>query len=58
MAKRKTVEVLNLRLKDLMDTNALFGGKVVVVGGDFRQTLPAVRYGKREDFICPLIYYA
>ncbi|XP_070017912.1 uncharacterized protein [Nicotiana sylvestris] len=34
-----------------MDTKILFGGKVVVLGGDFRQTLPVVRSGKKEEFI-------
>ncbi|XP_016497300.1 uncharacterized protein LOC107816128 [Nicotiana tabacum] len=50
MAKRRMLEVFDLLLKDLMNTNALFGGKVVVLGGDFRQTLPVVRYGKKRRF--------
>ncbi|XP_019238957.1 PREDICTED: uncharacterized protein LOC109219012 [Nicotiana attenuata] len=51
MAKKQLIEALDLLLKDLMDTKTLFGGKVVVFGGDFRQTLPVVRSGKKEDFI-------
>ncbi|XP_070005632.1 uncharacterized protein [Nicotiana sylvestris] len=52
------LEVFDLLLKDLMNTNVLFGGKVVVLGGDFRQTLPVVRNGKKEDFINEsLLYY-
>ncbi|XP_049394612.1 uncharacterized protein LOC125858872 [Solanum stenotomum] len=42
MAKRRVIEVLDLLLKDLMNTNVLFGGKVVVLGGDFRQTLSVI----------------
>ncbi|KAF3656678.1 F-box protein SKP2A [Capsicum annuum] len=34
MAKRKTIEALDLLLKDLMDTKILFGGNIVVLGGD------------------------
>ncbi|XP_019176510.1 PREDICTED: uncharacterized protein LOC109171879 [Ipomoea nil] len=34
-----------------MDTDQIFGGKVVIFRGDFRQTLPVIRYGKKEDFI-------
>ncbi|XP_019242642.1 PREDICTED: uncharacterized protein LOC109222781, partial [Nicotiana attenuata] len=41
-----------------MDTNALFGEKVVVFGGDFRQTLPVVRSGKKEDFIQESLLYS
>nr|XP_016443959.1 PREDICTED: uncharacterized protein LOC107769265 [Nicotiana tabacum] len=52
MAKKQTVEAFDLLLRDLMETNILFGGKVVVFSGDFRQTLPVVRSGKKEDFIC------
>ncbi|KAG5580982.1 hypothetical protein H5410_051609 [Solanum commersonii] len=34
-----------------MNINTLFGGKVVVFGGDFRQTLPIVQNGSKDDFI-------
>lgn len=42
---------LDLLVKDLMETNILFGGKVIVSSGDFRQTLSVVRGGKKEDFL-------
>ncbi|KAG5596940.1 hypothetical protein H5410_038172 [Solanum commersonii] len=51
MAKKNTIEALDTLLKDLTNTKTLFGGKVVVFGGDFRQTLSVVRNGKKEDFI-------
>ncbi|XP_075104855.1 uncharacterized protein LOC142178935 [Nicotiana tabacum] len=51
MAKKEMVEALDLLLRDLMETTMLFGGKVVVFCGDFRQTLPVVRGGQREDFV-------
>nr|GLL31365.1 uncharacterized protein LOC109154751 [Ipomoea trifida] len=51
MAHRNIVESLDITLKDIMDCQDLFGGKVIVFGGDFRQTLPVVRHGKKEDFI-------
>ncbi|KAG5631104.1 hypothetical protein H5410_002821, partial [Solanum commersonii] len=34
-----------------METSTLFGGKIVVFSGDFKQTLSVVRSGKKEDFI-------
>lgn len=58
MAKKRMLEVLDVFLKDLVDTNTLFGGKLVVLGGDFRQTLPIVRYGKKEDFIAQSLLYS
>ncbi|XP_070010578.1 uncharacterized protein [Nicotiana sylvestris] len=58
MAKKRMLDVFDLLLKDLMDTNILFGGKVVVFGGDFRQTLPVVRNGKKEDFISKSLLYS
>ncbi|KAG5594043.1 hypothetical protein H5410_035275 [Solanum commersonii] len=41
-----------------MNVRTLFGGKVVVFGGDFRQTLPVVRNGKKEDFISQSLLYS
>ncbi|XP_031127552.1 uncharacterized protein LOC116029646 [Ipomoea triloba] len=51
MAHRNIVESLDTTLKDIMDCHDLFGEKVIVFGGDFKQTLPVVRHGKKEDFI-------
>nr|XP_009804069.1 PREDICTED: uncharacterized protein LOC104249354 [Nicotiana sylvestris] len=51
MSKKNMIEALDFLLKDIMDTNVLFGGKVIVFGEDFRQTLPVVRSEKKEDFI-------
>ena len=48
MAKKNMIEALDTLLKDLMNTKALFGGKVLVLGGDFRQTLPVVCSGKKR----------
>ncbi|KAG5530742.1 hypothetical protein RHGRI_025642 [Rhododendron griersonianum] len=42
MAKRWAIEALDRSLKDIMSNNSLFGGKVIVFGGDFRQVLPIV----------------
>nr|XP_009795470.1 PREDICTED: uncharacterized protein LOC104242160 isoform X2 [Nicotiana sylvestris] len=58
MANKRMLEVFDLLLKDLMDTNVLFGGKVVVFGADFRQALPVVRNGKKEDFINQSLLYS
>ena len=45
MAHRYHLEALDKTLQDLMQNNLPFGGKVVVLAGDFRQTLPVVRQG-------------
>lgn len=38
-------------LKELMINSRPFGGKVIVLGGDFRQTLPVVPRGSRTDIV-------
>lgn len=38
-------------LKDIMNSNILFGGKIVVFGGNFRQTLPVILKGTKDDII-------
>ncbi|XP_076905569.1 uncharacterized protein LOC143561338 [Bidens hawaiensis] len=42
-------QALDGSLKDVLSSNFLFGGKVVVFGGDFRQILPVVQKGTRQD---------
>ncbi|XP_074283225.1 uncharacterized protein LOC141607773 [Silene latifolia] len=49
MSKRQNIESLDLLLRDLCDPEQLFGGKIVVFGGDFRQTPPILpRKSQRE----------
>ena len=40
-----------LQIKDPQNAEKPFGGKVVVLGDDFRQILQVVRKGRREDMV-------
>nr|XP_027118623.1 ATP-dependent DNA helicase PIF1-like [Coffea arabica] len=51
MAKRDTIQAFDELLKDLMETSDPFGGKVVVFGGDFRQTLPVIQGATKDQLI-------
>nr|XP_027121996.1 uncharacterized protein LOC113738929 [Coffea arabica] len=51
MAKKDTVEAFDLLLKDVMNSDIPFGGKIVVFGGDFRQTLPVIPSASRDQQI-------
>jgi len=57
MVHRRAFEVVDRTLRDLMQlddtqvTEKIFGGKTVVLGGDFRQILPIVPKGGREDIV-------
>ncbi|XP_003740209.1 ATP-dependent DNA helicase RRM3-like [Galendromus occidentalis] len=42
MAHKKALEALDRSLKDLRDSLDIFGGCVVLLSGDFRQTLPVI----------------
>ena len=44
-------EAVDQTLRDIMQKHCLFGGKVMLIGGDFRQVLPVVRKGRREDIV-------
>ncbi|XP_027082486.1 uncharacterized protein [Coffea arabica] len=51
MAKRDTIEIFDRLLRDVMDSDLPFGGKVVVFGGDFRQTLPVIQNATKDQQI-------
>ncbi|XP_071940129.1 uncharacterized protein [Coffea arabica] len=48
MAIRETIEAFDDLLRDIMECNLPFGGKVVVFGGDFGQTLPVIEHSTKE----------
>ncbi|XP_062100811.1 uncharacterized protein LOC133806736 [Humulus lupulus] len=45
-------------LRDITDVDVTFGGKVVILGGDFRQVLPVVRKGTREEQVRSSLVYS
>ncbi|KAF8095209.1 hypothetical protein N665_0339s0078 [Sinapis alba] len=57
MAHRQAFETLDRSLRDLLSPadptadDRPFGGKTVLMGGDFRQILPVVPQGRREDTV-------
>ncbi|KAL3827986.1 hypothetical protein ACJIZ3_022998 [Penstemon smallii] len=51
MANRHTIEALEALLRDICGTRTVFGGKIVLLGGDFRQTLPIIVHGNREQLV-------
>ncbi|XP_058774789.1 uncharacterized protein LOC131649060 [Vicia villosa] len=55
MAHKYCFETLDRTLKDVMsnysNSDSVFGGKVVIFGGDFRQILPVVPGGSRSEII-------
>ena len=48
---RHCVEAVDRTLQDICDTNKSFGGITVVFGGDFRQILPVIPKGVREQIV-------
>nr|XP_027108929.1 uncharacterized protein LOC113728764 [Coffea arabica] len=51
MTHKISIESVDKILRDIMDCNNLFGSKVIVFGGDFRQVLPVVTKGSKSEFI-------
>jgi PIF1-like helicase/Helitron helicase-like domain at N-terminus len=49
MAHKRALEALNATLKDIRDNNDLMGGALVLLCGDFRQTLPVIPRGTPAD---------
>ncbi|KAH1137880.1 hypothetical protein GYH30_027747 [Glycine max] len=55
MAHKFCFEAFDQSLRDIIKTkpssNQIFGGKVIVFGGDFRQILPVIPRGSRSDIV-------
>lgn len=57
MTHRNCFEALDKTLRDLLSTtdstlqNKPFGGKTILLGGDFRQTLPVITNGSRYEIL-------
>jgi hypothetical protein len=51
MLDRKVFNYLDRLLRDVCSNNLPFGGKTIVVGGDFHQLPPVVPQGNRQDQI-------
>ncbi|CAF4333618.1 unnamed protein product [Rotaria sp. Silwood2] len=45
------LNAVDILLRDIMNIDALFGGKIMIFGGDFRQVLPVIRFANRSDLI-------
>ena len=51
MKSKHAFEAVNRLFRDLCKNNIIFGGKVMIVSGDFRQMLSVVKHGNRTNVI-------
>ena len=51
MSHKFQLEALDRTLRDITDTNLPFGGKVIVLSGDFRQCLPVIPGATRAEIV-------
>nr|GEV23804.1 hypothetical protein [Tanacetum cinerariifolium] len=51
MAKRQAVEAVDRTMQNINGVKLPFGGKIMVLGGDFRQVLPVIRRGTRAQIV-------
>ncbi|POS81951.1 hypothetical protein EPUL_005415, partial [Erysiphe pulchra] len=51
MQNKHNFNALDKTLRDLMNSDELFGGIPIVLGGDFAQILPVVKRGQRQDIM-------
>jgi len=49
------LEALDRTLKDILDCDAPFGGKIMIMGGDFLQVFPIIQKGSKTQMISACI---
>jgi len=55
MTNKYCLEALDRTLKDILDYYAPFGGKVIIMDGDFCQVLPVIQKGSKTQMISACI---
>lgn len=56
MNHRFLLEALDRSLRDILSSTLPFGGKPLILAGDFRQILPVVKRGSRAETVNAAIY--
>jgi len=51
MASKHSLMCVNRLLQDIMNNGVPFGGKIIILGGDFRQVLPVVPHASRATTV-------
>ncbi|CAF2896041.1 unnamed protein product [Rotaria sp. Silwood2] len=51
MAPSYAFNAVDIFLSDIMNIDAPFGGKTMILGGDLRQVLPVIRFANRSELI-------
>ena len=51
MIPKHAIEAIDRMLRDITNSNVPFAGKVILLGGDFRQTLPVVKRARPAEVI-------
>lgn len=49
MSHKYLLEGLDRTLRDVMENDKIFGGKTVIISGDFRQVLPVIKKASRAQ---------
>jgi hypothetical protein len=51
MINKRGLETVDEKLREIMGNDIVFGGKIVLLTGDFRQTLPIQKYAMRPEIV-------
>ncbi|CAF0750048.1 unnamed protein product [Didymodactylos carnosus] len=51
MTPSYALNAVDILLRDIMNMDAPFEGKIMILGGDFRQVLPVIRFANRSELI-------